>query len=89
MSQWYFNPVGGYGLVALLAALLLASLTLLGPSRVRVSPARRWMLFGLRLIVLLLTVFALLRPVLVHTQTKKQSATLQMIQQQAKGGLKF
>ena len=76
MSEWYFHPVGDYWLVALLALGLLAALRVLALPRSRLTPRRRLALSGLRVAVLLLFVFALLRPTLVHTTAKKQSATL-------------
>ena len=51
-------------------------LTLLGLPRHRLTPRRRWTLLGLRLAVIVLAMFAMLRPALVHTTTKRQSSTL-------------
>lgn len=76
MSEWYFNPVGGYALTSAAALLLVMLLTLLGLPRHRLTPRRRWTLLGLRLAVIVLAMFAMLRPALVHTTTKRQSSTL-------------
>ena len=75
-SQWYFNPVGGYGLAGAVALALILLLTLLGLPRHRLSPRRRWTLTLMRLGVIALALFAMLRPALVYTKTKPQSATL-------------
>ncbi|MGD9723269.1 MAG: glutamine amidotransferase [Pirellulales bacterium] len=76
MSQWYFNPVGGYTLVSALALVLVLLLTWLGLPRHRLSPRRRTVLIVLRLGVIILAMFAMLRPALVQTTTKRRSATL-------------
>jgi hypothetical protein len=79
MSQWYFNPVGGYALVTGVAVALVVLLTLLGLPRHRLSPRRRAILTGLRLAVIALAIVAMLRPALVHTTTRHRSATLVML----------
>jgi hypothetical protein len=76
MTQWYFNPVGGYALVSAAALALVLLLTLLGLPRHRLTPRRRAALVALRLAVIVLAMFAMLRPALVHTTTKRRSATL-------------
>jgi hypothetical protein len=76
MSEWYFNPVGGYALVGAATIALVLLLTLLGLPRHRLTPRRRAVLVGLRLAVIVLAVLAMLRPALVHTSTKRRSATL-------------
>ncbi len=68
-------PVGHYAVVAALAASLLLLLWL-GPSSVRLEAGRRRVLRMLRLGVVALVIVALLRPSLVYTSVKKQSATL-------------
>ncbi|MEX0978968.1 MAG: hypothetical protein WDZ48_08965, partial [Pirellulales bacterium] len=75
-SQWYLNPVGGYGVASAVALALVLLLTLLGLPRKRLSSGRRWTLLGLRLGVIVLAMFAMLRPALVYTRSKPQSATL-------------
>jgi hypothetical protein len=67
MSEWYFNPVGGYELVSAIALALVLLLTFLGLPRHKLTPRRRSILFGLRLVVIILAMFAILRPALVHT----------------------
>jgi hypothetical protein len=76
MSDWYLNPVGGYTTVSVVMAVLVAILFLIGISRSHTTPGRRATLLALRVAILALFAFALLRPSLVLTTTKKQSATL-------------
>ncbi|MBN2477416.1 MAG: hypothetical protein JXB62_22615 [Pirellulales bacterium] len=71
-----FYPVADSYLLVVVVALLLAGLLLLGPGRGRVGGWRRATLIGLRAAVVLLIVLAMLRPTLIYTETKKQSATL-------------
>jgi hypothetical protein len=75
-SQWFLNPVGGYGVALGLAVLLIVLLTLLGLPRHRLTPRRRMALLGFRLAVIAMALFALLRPTLVYTTSKPRSATL-------------
>ncbi len=70
-----FTPVGSYYLVAILVAVLLA-LLMLGPARDKVSIGRRRVLIGLRVLVILLVLLAMLRPTIVHTEIVRQSATV-------------
>jgi len=56
-----FDPVGGYPLVAGVAALLVL-LLILGPVRSRTTPRRRAALSGLRVAVIGLVILAMLRP---------------------------
>lgn len=79
MSQWHFNPVGDYWLVAVIAVSLLAALKILGLPRSRLDRRKRWILVALRLAVVLIFLFALMRPTLVYTKAKKQSSTLVMV----------
>jgi uncharacterized membrane protein len=76
MSEWYFYPVGGFALTSAAALALVLLLTLLGLPRHRLTPRRRAVLLALRLAVIVLAVLAMLRPTLVHTTTKRRSATL-------------
>ena len=76
MSEWYFNPVGGFLLFSAVATALVLLLTLLGLPKHRLSRRRRLILVALRLGVIVLALFAMLRPALVQTTTKRRSATL-------------
>ncbi len=76
MNEWYLNPVVSYATVVSVMAALVALLFLLPVARSRTTRSRRALLLGMRLAVLALFAFALLRPSLVHTTTKKQPATL-------------
>jgi len=79
-----FYPVGdSYLLVALIALLLLALLAL-GPGRGRVTGRRRVALIALRAVVIVMVLLAMLRPTLVYTETKKQSATLVLLADQSR-----
>lgn len=71
-------PIGGYLVVALLAALLLGVL-FIGPTRRKTSPRQRRVLLALRLGVVLLVLFGMLRPTIVYTSVRKQSATLVLL----------
>jgi len=77
MIDWSLHPVGGENyLMVVAAALVLVALLALGPARAKTSRARRWALVGLRALVIVLVVSAMLRPTVVYTRIKKQSATL-------------
>lgn len=76
MSEWYLNPVGGIGLSTAVAIALLLLVAFLGLPRHRLSRRRRMTLVALRLGVVVLAIFAMLRPALVQTKSKRQSATL-------------
>jgi uncharacterized membrane protein len=67
--------VGGYLVVAAVAAVLLG-LLLLGPDRDKVSPGRRRVLLGLRVAVILVLLLAMLRPERIVTETETRPATL-------------
>lgn len=77
MIRWFLYPVGGdnYLVVAAVALALLAVWALV-PLPGRTTLMRRRALLGLRLTVIALVILAMLRPTLVLTETKKQSATL-------------
>src|ERR1700690_1502518 len=84
MSGWYFNPVGGYGLVVLCAAVLLVALLLTSRDLRRLLPQRRWTLVGLRVAVFLLVIAAMLRPTRVYTEIRQQPATLVVLADRSK-----
>lgn len=68
-------PVGGWWMfVALAAALVL--LLLVRPERSRTTARQRAILVGLRAAAVLVMLFGLLRPTLVYTQTRQQSASV-------------
>ncbi len=76
MFRLSFYPIAdSYLLVIAIAVALLALLTFI-PGKERLSGWRRLYLAGLRLGVIVLAVFAMLRPTLIYTEVKKQSATL-------------
>lgn len=69
-------PVGDSYLLVAVAALALLGLMVLGPGSSRLTRGRRIALAGVRLVVIVLVILAMLRPTLVYTESKKQSATL-------------
>ncbi|MBL9123768.1 MAG: hypothetical protein JNG90_09060 [Planctomycetaceae bacterium] len=69
-----FLPAGGWIIVALVAAVLLAAL-FVGPARSKTTPRQRRILAGIRLGIVFLLLFGLLRPTLVYTKSRKQSST--------------
>lgn len=85
MTRLSFQPVGDSYLLVVVAALTLLALLLLvrpGGDRLR---RRRWMvLTAIRAGVILLVVLAMLRPTLVYTEKKKQSATLIVLADQSR-----
>src|ERR1700690_3639183 len=84
MSGWYFNPVGGYGLVVLCAAVLLVALLLTSRDLRRLLPQRRWTLVALRVAVFLLVIAAMLRPTRVFTEIRQRPATLVVLADRSK-----
>ena len=76
MTRLSFYPVGDSYLVVLVAALVLLGLLLVGPTRKGLSRSQRSVLSALRVGVIVLVVLAMLRPTLVLTEIRKQSATL-------------
>ncbi len=69
-------PVGGSYLLVALVALALVALVAIWPVRQGTSRAKRLALAAIRIGVIVLLVLAMLRPTLVYTETKKQSASL-------------
>lgn len=78
MSEFYFKPIFGWPVV-LVVAIVLVGLLFVGPTKRRLRGGRRWVLVGLRLGVVALLVFAMLRPGREETELKKQSATLTLL----------
>jgi len=79
MSRLSFDPVFGSYLWVVAAALLLLGLLVLGPGRGRMSRPKRAVLLALRIGVIVLVILALLRPRLVYTEIRRQSATLVLL----------
>ena len=75
MTDFSFQPVGGYAVVAAVAVVL-ALLTLVGPAPQQATTGRRRVLGGLRLAIFLLVVLAMLRPARVVTRVEQQPATV-------------
>ena len=84
MFRLSFYPIAdSYLLVTAIAVVLLALLALL-PGKNRLSGWRRLSLAGLRLGVVVLVIFAMLRPTLIYTEVKKQSALLIVLADQSR-----
>jgi uncharacterized membrane protein len=76
MTSWSFEPLlGSWWLVVAVAVLLLAGLWI-KPQFASASPLRRRVLIAIRLMLILLVIFAMLRPGMVWSQFKSQRATL-------------
>ena len=83
MLHLVLSPVGGYVLVVLAAAALLALLAV-GPGRSRVSRPRRRVLVGVRLAIVVLIILAMLRPTLVWSTISRKPATLVVLADQSR-----
>jgi hypothetical protein len=84
MFRLSFYPIAdSYLLVTVLAVALLALLAF-GPGKERLSRGRRLALAALRLGVIILAILAMLRPTLIYTEVKKQSATLVVLADQSR-----
>ena len=84
MTRLTLDPVFGSYPLVVVAALLLLGLLALGPGSDRLSRLKRAALLVLRLATILLVLAALLRPTLVYTETKRQSATLLVMADQSR-----
>ncbi len=71
-----YHPVGGYGFVAMIAALLLVLLARVGPQHVELPFGRKLTLKMLRVGAILLLIIAMLRPTFQFTRSVPQDATL-------------
>jgi uncharacterized membrane protein len=81
----FCSPIAdSYWLVAAIAAALLAIVVMVGPGRTRISFKRRLTLALLRCGIILLIVFAMLKPELVYTETHKEKATLVLLVDQSR-----
>ena len=78
------TPVGGWLVAALITAVIAAAILGLRATVGRPTGSRQRILLALRIIAALLVVFLMLRPTLVHTTTKKQSATLVLLVDQSR-----
>lgn len=76
MSQWSFEPIYDSSLAVVAIAVGLAVLLALGPRFGKLTPRRRWIIGGLRAVVILLVLLAMLRPTHIYTQTKPRSSVL-------------
>lgn len=79
MTAWHLQPIYNFPLVIITGVLLLAMLMWFGRETKRLGAPRHWTLFGLRLAVFLLVVLLMLRPTLVTTEKKEQTATIAIL----------
>jgi hypothetical protein len=84
MFRLSLYPIADSYLLVIVAAVVLLGLLFLTPGRDRLGGWRRLFLIGLRLGVIVLAVFAMLRPTLIYTEVKKQSATLVVLADQSR-----
>ena len=78
MMEIHLQPVGSWLVVVIVTAVLLG-LLLVRPRHIQLS-RRQWaLLIGLRLVVVLLTLFALLRPAFVYVKVEPVAASLVML----------
>ncbi|MGW8256549.1 MAG: hypothetical protein ACWGMZ_03590, partial [Thermoguttaceae bacterium] len=84
MFRLSFYPIGDSYLLVIILSIILLALLLLGPGKDRLSGSRRTYLALLRLGVIFFVILAMLRPTLVYTEVKKQSATLIVLADQSR-----
>jgi uncharacterized membrane protein len=84
MMQWYFYPVGSWGISLSAILLLLPAVWLCGIPGGRLSARRTTTITSLRVLTLILLGLAMLRPTLVHSITKRQAATLAILVDQSR-----
>ncbi len=88
MTHWQLHPIlNNYGVVAVLAVILLALLIAVRPAFSGLQRRRRTILFLLRGALILLIVLAMLRPTRVTTQTRDQKSTLVWLVDQSRSML--
>ena len=76
MTQWYLHPIFDRYLVVAACGLVLVLLLFMGPVFGRLTSRRRGVLVGLRLLVTMLVIVAMLRPTLIGTTSQRHSAIL-------------
>ena len=80
MTAWHLQPIYNLPLVVTSGVLLLAMLMWFGRETKRLGPRRHWTLFATAaLAVFLLVVLLMLRPTLVTTEKKEQTATIAIL----------
>ena len=84
MMRLSLYPIGGSYLLVAVVAIALLGLLAFGPPRFRASGRRRWTLWLLRFVVIVLIVGAMLRPTLIYTEVSKQAATLVILADQSR-----
>ena len=84
MFRLSLYPIADSYLLVIAVAVALLALLALVPGKGRLSGGRRLSLTALRLAVIVLAVFAMLRPTLIYTEVKKQSATLVLLADQSR-----
>jgi hypothetical protein len=84
MFRLSLYPIADSYLLVIAVAVALMALLALIPGKGRLSGGRRLSLTALRLGVIVLAVFAMLRPTLIYTEVKKQSATLVLLADQSR-----
>ncbi len=80
MTRFSLYPLAdSYLLVAVVAIVLLGLMLLIGPGHGRIAWPRRAALAALRIAVIVMVLAAMLRPTVIYTEIKKQSATLLLL----------
>ncbi|MFV1967055.1 MAG: glutamine amidotransferase [Pirellulaceae bacterium] len=79
MTRWTLEPILDSYLAVALLTIGLAAMLLVGPTFGRLTRGRRWALIGMRLVIVLLLLLAMLRPARISTTSRPQSAVLLML----------
>ena len=82
--EWQVDPVGGPVWAAVLALGLLVLVSLAGIPRDRLSGRRRLALTALRLLAAVLAILRIWRPTLIHSESRRQPATLVLLVDQSR-----